>query len=240
MKKIAFYVEGLTEQFFLNKLLVEIAGSKNIEIILERFQGLGMPHDKEIYPKTSPRPINPKHHALIVNCGGDESVKARILENYAGHISNGYSEIIGLVDLYPRTDLEHFENLLLNGIVKNQRIITNPLPPNASIVVAVKEIESWFLSECKHFMHIDNMLSNFFISSNVGYDPCTDDMTLIDHPAGELHRIYQLAGHVYMNSNGKKRKNKIERTVEYLDYSDIYIKLRKNIKKLLRNLMLRH
>ncbi len=39
MKKIAFYVEGLTEQFFINKLLIEIAGQKNIEIELRQFQG---------------------------------------------------------------------------------------------------------------------------------------------------------------------------------------------------------
>jgi hypothetical protein len=37
MKKIAFYVEGQTEQFFINKLLIEIAGRKNIEIELKKF-----------------------------------------------------------------------------------------------------------------------------------------------------------------------------------------------------------
>ena len=35
MKKIAFYVEGQTEQFFVKTLLIEIAGYKNIEIELE-------------------------------------------------------------------------------------------------------------------------------------------------------------------------------------------------------------
>jgi len=32
MKKIAFFVEGQTELIFINKLLIEIAGQKNISI----------------------------------------------------------------------------------------------------------------------------------------------------------------------------------------------------------------
>ena len=36
MKKIAFFVEGQTEQLFINKLLIEIAGQKNILVELSR------------------------------------------------------------------------------------------------------------------------------------------------------------------------------------------------------------
>lgn len=41
MKKITFFVEGQTEQLFINKLLIEIAGQKNISVELEQFQGYG-------------------------------------------------------------------------------------------------------------------------------------------------------------------------------------------------------
>lgn len=231
MKKIAFYVEGQTEQIFINKLLIEIAGQKNIYIELQQFQGVGKPK-KNIYPKTTSHSVSPKHHALIFDCGGDGGVKPRILEDYQRLFSQGYSEIIGLLDLYPRTDLTKFENQLINGTIKGGRIITLPLPNNTNIVIAVNEVEAWFLAECNHFECIDSSLKNSFITSNVGFDPCTDDMTLLAHPAMELHKIYQLANKAYMDKNGNKRKNRIERTVECLDYESIYINVRNRITKL--------
>ncbi|MCP4353872.1 MAG: hypothetical protein GY795_51145 [Desulfobacterales bacterium] len=232
MKKIAFYVEGLTEQFFINKLLIEIAGQKNIEIELRQFQGARRGHRTDIYPRTTSQPVNPQHHALILDCVGDGGVKPRILEDYQRLFSRGYSEIIGLLDLYPRADLTRFENELVNGTIINGRTITQPLPINTEIIVAVDEVESWFLSECTHFTCIDNVLTNSLIISNMNFDPCTDDMTLRSHPAMDLHTIYQLANHSYMDSQGKKRKRRIERTVECLDYADIYIMLRYRITKL--------
>ena len=232
MKKIAFYVEGLTEQFFINKLLIEIAGQKNIEIELCQFQGVRRGYRTDIYPKTNSQPVNPQHHALILDCVGDGGVKPRILEDYQRLFSRGYSEIIGLLDLYPRADLIRFENELVNGTIRNGRTITQPLPKNTEIIVAVNEVESWFLSECTHFTCIDNILKNSLIISNMNFDPCTNDMTLRSHPAIDLHTIYQLANHSYMDSQGRKRKRRIERTVECLDYVDIYIMLRYRITKL--------
>lgn len=95
-------------------------------------------------------------------------------------------------------------------------------------MVAVNEIESWFLSECNHFTCVDPILTNSFIVSRVGFDPCIDDMTLRSHPAQDLHDIYQLANKAYIN----KTKNRVERTIECLDYANIYIKLRSKITKL--------
>ena len=43
MKRIAIFVEGQTEQIFVNKLLIEMAGKKNIAIELKRFAGIGKP-----------------------------------------------------------------------------------------------------------------------------------------------------------------------------------------------------
>jgi hypothetical protein len=232
MKKIAFYVEGLTEQFFINKLLIEIAGQKNIEIELLQFQGARRGYKMDIYPRTTSQAVNPQHHALILDCVGDGGVKPRILEDYQRLFSSGYSEIIGLLDLYPRIDLAKFENELINGTIRNGRTITQTLPANTDIIVAVNEVESWFLSECTHFTCIDYTLTNSLIISKIDFDPCKDDMTLRPHPAMDLHAIYQLAKKSYMNNQGKKSKKRVERTVECLNYTDIYISLRYNITKL--------
>ena len=229
MKKIAFYVEGQTEQFFLNKLLIEIAGIRNILLILKKFSGKSLPPTQEIYPKSSSHPINPSHTALIYDCGGDEGVKTRILEDYQDLINNGYSEIIGIRDLYDLhlTDLTELETRLKNGKPSRGE---HPLPANASIIIAVHEVEAWFLSECNHFTCVDSDLTQTLVASNssiLGFDPYVDDMTLRYKPSEDLKKIYQLVNKTYT-----KKKIHIERTVECLDYGNIYINLSPKVAKL--------
>lgn len=228
MKKIAFYVEGQTEQFFINKLLIEIAGQKNIQIQLEKFQGNRRP-TKIIYPKTTAQPQNPQHYALVFDCSGDGSVRTRILENFASLFSQGHSEIIGLLDLYPRTDLGKFENELAHGTQRNGRVIVQPLPINTSLVVAVREIEDWFLAEGNHFTCIDVNLTNTLIEAGMlGFNPFTDNLTSRSNAAADdLKSVYQLVAKSY-----RKKKEKMERTVECLDYANIYLNVRSRIAQL--------
>jgi hypothetical protein len=228
MKKIAFYVEGQTEQFFVNKLLIEIAGQKNIQIELQQFQGVGKP-TKSIYPKTLANPQNPQHFALIFDCMGDGGVKPRILQDAVSLFNQGYSEVVGLIDLYPRTDLVKFENELSNGTLRNGRRITQPLPNDTSIVIAVREIEDWFLAECNHYTCIDtSLVLNATQIASLGFNPCLDDLTLRNTTAAEdLRSVYQLVGKTY-----NKTKDKVERTVECLDYANLYVEISCKVAKL--------
>jgi hypothetical protein len=229
MKKIAFYVEGQTEQFFVNKLLIEIAGRKNVQIVLQQFQGIGrMP--KVIYPRTTAQPQNPQHYALIFDCMGDGGVKPRILEDAVSLFSQGYSEIIGLRDLYPLllSDLYRFEQELTNGTIRNGRRITQSLPTNTSIVLAVREIEDWFLAECNHFTCIDVALNHSLITS-LGFNPCLDDLTMrTNSAADDLKNIYELAP----PNSYSKSKNTVQRTIECLNYTNLYLEIRYKIAKL--------
>lgn len=236
MKKIAFYVEGQTEQFFVNKLLIEIAGQKNIQIELQQFQGVGKP-TKSIHPKTTAQPQNPQHFALIFDCMGDGGVKPRILQDSVSLFNQGYSEIVGLIDFYSppnRTtftlaDLSMFENELSNGTVRNGRRITQPLPNNTSIIIAVREIEDWFLAEYNHYSRIHaNLILDATQITGLGFHPCVDDLTLRNTSAADdLRSVYQLAGTTY-----NKSKNRVERTVECLDYTNLYLEIRNRMAKL--------
>jgi hypothetical protein len=218
MKRIAIFVEGQTEQIFVNKLLIEIAGQKNLAIELMKFSGKGkakiqIPHSN-LATSTAP-----SHGVLIYDCGGDEGVKTRILEEYQSLFEQNYLEVIGIRDLYPLTDLEKLENRLSNG-----------LPTNTSIVVAVNEIEAWFLADYEHFTQIDAALTKVFIqlkSAVLGFDPYVDDPIARPQPSRDLNAIYQLAGKSYT----KKKKN-AERTIECLDYAQIYVTFKPKIAKL--------
>ncbi|TAH20397.1 MAG: DUF4276 family protein [Cytophagales bacterium] len=227
MKKIAFFVEGQTEQFFLNKLLIEIAGSKNIFIKLKKFKGKGKPTE-DILPKTLSQPSHQVNHTvLIYDCAGDGSVKSRILEEYRDLRKNGYAEIVGLRDLYPLPDLQKLTRRLNNGLVINGKRIEEALPNDTSIVVAVREIEEWFLAECNHYVCIDASL-NYAVVSSLGFNPCTDDLTIRSNSAAlDLHAIYQLAGKHY-----NKKKDNVDRTLSCLDYTNLYLNVRHKIPKL--------
>lgn len=228
MKKIAFYVEGQTEMFFLEKLITEIAGQKNIQIELQEFGGKGRPK-KTIHPKITTKVQNPQHYALLFNCTSDMGVKSRILEDASSLFSQNYSEIIGLMDLFPRTDLAKLEKSLIEGRERlNERIIP-PLPAKTSIVIAVREIEDWFLAECNHYFHIDNLLNDALISASaLNFNPRTDDLTTRSCAAAEdLKLIYQLVGKSY-----DKDIKKVLRTINCLDYSNLYSNIRTKIPKL--------
>jgi hypothetical protein len=225
MKKIAFFVEGQTEQLFINKLLIEIAGQKNIAIDLRQWRGGSSTPKQEIFiPQTLSytNPQSPLYEALIYDCGGDDKVKSDILDQITNLASNGYEEIIGIRDLFPLTDLSRLERGL-QFIPPNSR----PLPIPFQIIVAVNEIEAWFLAEWSHFECIDSRLTSHFIRSNVPFDPYIDDMTLRVNPAEDLNTIYQLVGKSY-----RKRKNQVERTVNCLDYANLYVNIKNSISKL--------
>lgn len=228
MKKIAFYVEGQTEQFFINTLLIEIAGRKNIQIELQQFQGKGKP-SKAIYPKTSAQPTNHQHTALIFDCKGDGGVKPRILEDAVSLFTQGYSEVVGIRDLYPLTDIVKLENELQNGTTRNGRRLTQPLPANSSILVAIREIEDWFLAECNHYTKINpSLILNSAQISTLGFNPLIDDLTTRNtSAASDLKRVYELVGETY-----NKHKSKVERTVECLDYANLYLNVKSRFIKL--------
>jgi hypothetical protein len=225
MKKIAFFVEGQTEQIFVNKLLIEIAGQKNIAIDLRQWRGGTKIAKKEIFiPQTLSYviPLSPNYEALIYDCGGDDKVKSDMLDQIVNLASSGYGEIIGIRDLFPLTDLSKLERGLQFIPPSFQ-----PLPITFNVIVAVNEIEAWFLSECSHFERVDSKLTNPFILSSLGFDPCKDDMTLRLIPSEDLHTIYQLARKSY-----KKKKKQVEKTVNCLDFENLYLNLKNKIAKL--------
>lgn len=113
--------------------------------------------------------------------------------------------------------------------MRNGRKLTQPLPANTSMIVSVREIEDWFLAECNHYTCIDTTLE--LTSSQVealGFHPCSDDLTTRSTSAAmDLRAVYQLAGKYY-----NKSKKSVERTVECLDYANLYLHISRKLPKL--------
>jgi hypothetical protein len=215
MKKLAVFVEGQTEQIFIEKLLVEIAGKNNIAI--EKRQALGGQSTKRTLKLIeASTPESDQHYfAQIVDCGSDSRVKSDIMDRYNGLVAQGFDTIIGVRDVYP--DIAHGDIPLLRSGLR-RHLKTSPI--DVKFVLGVMEIETWFIAEHTHLQRLHSSLTPILIKSRLGFDPSIDDVQLRPHPAEDLDNIYHLAGLKYA-----KDKNRVQRTVRILDYERIYLDL---------------
>jgi hypothetical protein len=150
---------------------------------------------------------NQDYFILIIDCGQDERVKSDIIERYNGLITSGYQVIIGMRDAYPvlRDDIQR----LRQGFAF--RLPNRPVDP--LLVLAIMEIETWFLGEHSHFLHIHPSLTVDRVQQNFGFNLTTDDMQLRDRPSRDLEDIYFLE-YIYYN----KTRECVERTVNALNF----------------------
>ncbi|NDV96845.1 DUF4276 family protein [Dysgonomonas sp. 521] len=223
MKRIAFFVEGQTEQIFVNRLIKEILGTSQINIIQKQFRG-GTNIPKQEIVRNSSFSRNPRYEVLIFDCGSDNRVKSEILENISNLRSKGYEMIIGLRDLYP-IPIDELERL-----EKGLRFLPNKLKADApyfDIIIAVHEIEAWFMAETNHFRKIDKRLTGRYIKEKLGFDPYSVNSETRVHPAKDLDNIYRLVGKSYT-----KKFTTTLRVVNKLDFGNIRHQLRYDISSL--------
>jgi hypothetical protein len=207
MEKLAIFVEGQTELRFIERFLQEIAGMQNITIKLERKWGSGIVALKG-------RSLNlggERYFALIYDCQGDNAVRSAIADRMSDLKAKGYKTILGVRDLHP-LDLSELDKLI-KGLHKDLKLDGMSI----KIVVAVREIEAWFLKEEKHFCRIGKSLTPDFIKKEFGFDPIGDPVEKPKHPADLLDSIYKIA-----NKRYKKRDDHVQRTVACLDYENLY------------------
>jgi len=218
MKRLAIFVEGGTEQVFVEKLIVEIATDKNIEIKLVRGTGR---LNRRSYDSVRATSLNngTDFYIIIYNSGGDTSVNADIKDQYRSLVRSGYDGIIGIKDVYPR---QRSDAVLLMYYFAYM-IPTVPIKP--LYLLSIMEIEAWFIAEHTHFTKIDPALTCSLIKANTGFDPSTDDPQLLHHPAAELDTYYQLVGKYYDKNlaNIGHPDNRFRETPNVLDYAQIYL-----------------
>ena len=171
MNRLAVFVEGYTEVVFVQKLIEEIAGKNNVLIEHRAIRGGARP-GAAMRLITAARPeTGEKYYVLIYDCGGDEPVKARILEEHSNLTNKGYSAILGLRNVRPR--FTHAEIPKLEADLPKY-IKTSLIP--VTFILAVMEIEAWFLAETTHYCRIDPAITLEAIRTGLGFDPETDDL----------------------------------------------------------------
>lgn len=229
MKKIAFFVEGPTEAFFIKRLLAELVTQQRIRFIEYDLKGgsFGNPRVINILAEDVKNPWQ-KYQINIYTCNADNRVNQDVRENLSTLQREGFTQVIALKDL--RGDYEGIDGLQHSYVpsdYKNQKNIHNLIFQNSPIpvtsIIAVMEIETWFLSETTHYERINPKLTQALITSNqkkIGVNPFVDDMEQVLEPAELLNDIYQL-----VKLNYSKKKAVRERTINKLDMAEIYFHL---------------
>lgn len=219
MKRLAIFVEGHTEILFVEKLIQEIAGVH--KVVFEHQQisgGARVPRRISVLRAASPTGQE-EFYVLLIDCGGDHQVKPRIYEEHRNLTNAGYSKIIGIRDVRPNV---LYSDAPILAADLRLYIDTNLIP--VEFILAVMEIEAWFISEYTHFHRIDPSITMDLIRTSLGFDPAVDDMTSRPTPMLDLHNCYQLAGKGY-------QKPGVD-TINALDYSQLYLETRNRIQYL--------
>jgi hypothetical protein len=220
VKKLAIFVEGQTEQIFVKKLLEEIAGQKNIRINVRAKDPKQMGRITSIN-MTDVANQSIQYYVLIYNCCNDDALVSEMSDQYSSLINDGYNKIIGLRDVYPKFTLSEIDKLErgLKFSLRGKNFV--------KVLLAVMEIEAWFLSEWKHFEKISPILTPKTIYEKLGFNPQTNDMEERPHPAEDLNQVYQLVGRSY-----QKRRKQTETIVSSLDYDFLYLELVEKVHRL--------
>jgi hypothetical protein len=208
MKKVAIFVEGQTEQIFVQKLIEQIISPNKVTVTTWQLRG-GTKYTRNlILLKTQSVTQQTDYYFEIYDCGSDSKVKDDIIEHSQSMKQKGFSLIIGLRDVYPNN----------NKIASLRKYLNFGIPANipTHIVLAVNEVEAWFLAEENHYTKIDTKLTLEKVNAIAGIDVSKDSTETIAHPTEKLQLIYKYT----------KRKHKIHRIADALDYANLYINVR--------------
>jgi hypothetical protein len=199
--KLAIFVEGLTEQIFVESLIRDMAQKKSPNI--ESISLIGGSK------KSKPRIflIKGDPNILIVNCGQDERVKSDIKDRYEDLKKAGYQKILGIRDARPEATNPLEIAKLRTGLVVG---FSSELP--VQFILSIMEFEAWIMGEYTHFCRMHPNITIERVKQEVNIDLINDDLSLLSNPAKNLKEIYWMATIEY-----EKSKKTIENIVSKLD-----------------------
>ncbi|MBQ0153348.1 MAG: hypothetical protein KBS70_01020 [Bacteroidales bacterium] len=233
MKKLAIFVEGPTEAEFITRLLRELVVAKKLSITTTKMRGgrdAAHPRIQTIVAKDSLLPTTEYLVNIYISCT-DNRVNSDVKDNINNLKVLGFDLVIALKDLRgedscgtPRTLAD------LPNVDMAERYVFSKMPIPVVSVIAVMEIETWFIGETNHYSIISSSLTQPLIQSHaaiIGVDPYVDMLEDIVQPAETLNEIYNLVGLEYTKEAGNR-----QRTINALDMTNLYVSLPNRIVRL--------
>lgn len=209
MKKLAIFVEGLTEQILVRRMLEAVMDRRKIAIQSVKITGGHNVRISFTVMTAAEVTRQTDYYVLIYDCGGETNVKGYMMTQRDSLVKHGYHMILGLRDVYPNFERSDIGKLRfgLNYRLPQKEAATH-------ISIAVMETEAWFLGEYTHFTRMSRKLTPAYIEKRMGFNPKTENMEERERPAQDLKHIYNLVGHDYT-----KKKQRLNSVVNHLDFS---------------------
>lgn len=208
MKKLAIFVEGLTEQILVRHMLQAVLDRNRIAIQAVKITGGHNVRMSFTVMRAAHVDRQTDYYVLIYDCGGESNVKSYLMSQREKLVASGYTRILGLRDVYPTFVREEVPRLIrgLNHQLPQKKAFTQ-------IYLAIMETEAWFLGEYHHLRKISQRLTPEFIEKQLGFNPKTQNMEERSQPARDMKSVYQLVGHDYT-----KKKDRLNSVVSKLDF----------------------
>ena len=208
MRKLAIFVEGLTEQILVRHLLQAVLDRNRIAIQTVKITGGHNVRMSFTVMRAAHVERNTDYYIMIYDCGGETNVKGYLMAHRDKLVRSGYTAIMGLRDAYPNFQHDEVPKLLkgLNYRLPQKKAATR-------IYLAVMETEAWFLGEYRHLRKVSGKLTPEFIEKHLGFNPKTENMEDRDRPAADMKAAYQLVGHDYT-----KKRDRLNAVIRKLDF----------------------
>ena len=209
MRKLAIFVEGLTEQILVRHLLQAVLDQNRIAIQTVKITGGHNVRMSFTVMRAAHVERQTDYYIMVYDCGGETNVKGYLMAHRDKLVSSGYTMIIGLRDAYPNFQRDEVPKLLrgLNYRLPQKRAITH-------IYLAVMETEAWFLGEYRHLKKVSPKISPQYIEKRLGFNPRTENMEHRAHPSDDMKAAYRVVGHDYT-----KKKDRLNAVVSKLDFN---------------------
>lgn len=205
LKKIGIFVEGQTEQIFLDYFIGVYLGHQKINKEICKVDGKNL---RVIRSASFEQPSH-EFYFLIVDVGNGETVLSVILEQVDELIRSGFEAIIALRDLHPY-EIKDKSQVIESS---SNAIKTSIHAKKIKHVLAVNEIESWFLADYNVFSRINKELEVGNIKKNTGIDLIKDNPETYYAPNKYIDKILKC-----INESYSKKEHEIHRIVSRLDF----------------------
>ncbi len=205
MTKVAVFVEGKTDRRFTRKLIGHLC--KGTPVIIDEISLRGKESFIRLEQGKEPYVC---YNFVIIEVPSLERLISAILDNAKSMVhQGGFSLLLGLRDLSPYRRSQKKE--VLNAIAS--ALARVPERERITIVLAVMEIEAWFLCDWHLFERIDSRLTTKYIGDRLNIDLVNDDPELTyNKPSKTMDDIFQLVGRRY-----RKHGAEIETVVRNID-----------------------
>lgn len=209
MKKLAIFVEGLTEQILVRHLLQAVLDRNRVAIQTVKITGGHNVRMSFTVMRAAHVDRLTDYYVLIYDCGGGTNVKGYMMARHQKLVNSGYSMILGLRDVFP--------NFKREEVPKLSRGLNHRLPQKKArtrIYLAIMETEAWFLGEYHHLKKVSGKLTPGFVEKHLGFNPKTENMEDRERPAEDMKAAYQLVGHDYT-----KKRDRLNAVISKLDFN---------------------